>query len=98
MPADEVEANQWQEMLRDWRALPAWEIVVTVPTLVMARQHFGLAVAAAAHRPGRGGSDAARGQDPLHQFGWRHAPASVRDHRARCWDSNESSSRARWQQ
>jgi hypothetical protein len=35
MPADEVEANQWQEMLRDWRALPAWEIVVTVLTLVM---------------------------------------------------------------
>jgi hypothetical protein len=55
MPADQVEANQWQGMLRDWRALPAWEIVVTVLTLVMVRQHLGLAVAAAAHRPGRRG-------------------------------------------
>src|ERR1035437_7257916 len=43
MPADQVEANQWQGMLRDWRALPAWEIVVTVLTLVMVRQHLGLA-------------------------------------------------------
>ena len=47
MPTDQVETNQWQEMLQDRRALPAWEIVVTVPTLVMARQHLGLAVAVA---------------------------------------------------
>jgi len=69
MPADQVQANQWQEMLRDWRALPVWEIVVTVLTLVMVRQHLGLAVTAAAHRPGRSGSDAACGQDPVHQLG-----------------------------
>jgi hypothetical protein len=24
MPADQVEANEWQGMLRDWRALLAW--------------------------------------------------------------------------
>ena len=47
MPADQVEANEWQEMLRDWRALLAWEIVVTVLTLVMVRQHLGLAVSVA---------------------------------------------------
>jgi len=47
MPADHVEANQWQAMLRDWRALLAWEIVVTVLTVVMARHHLGLALAAA---------------------------------------------------
>jgi hypothetical protein len=47
MPADQVEAKQWQAMLRDWRALLAWEIVVTVLTVVMARQHLGLAVAVA---------------------------------------------------
>jgi hypothetical protein len=47
MPADQVEANQWQEMLQDWRALLAWEIVVTVLTLVMVRQHLGLAVSVA---------------------------------------------------
>jgi hypothetical protein len=47
MPADHVEASQWQAMLRDWRALLAWEIVVTVLTVVMARQHLGLALAAA---------------------------------------------------
>ena len=35
MPADQVEANQWQGMLRDWRALLAWEIVVTVLTVIM---------------------------------------------------------------
>jgi len=44
MPADQVEANRWQEMLRDWRALLVWEIVVTVLTVVMVRQHRGLAV------------------------------------------------------
>jgi hypothetical protein len=47
MPADQVEANQWQGMLRDWPALLVWEIVVTVLTVVMARQHLGLAVAVA---------------------------------------------------
>jgi asparagine N-glycosylation enzyme membrane subunit Stt3 len=47
MPADHVEANQWQGMLRDWRALLVWEIVVTVLTLVMVRQHLGLAVTVA---------------------------------------------------
>ncbi len=47
MPADQVEANQWQAMLRDWRALLVWEIVVTVLTLVMVRQHLGLAVSVA---------------------------------------------------
>jgi hypothetical protein len=47
MPADEVEANQWQAMMRDWRTLPAWEIVVTVLSVVMARQHLGLAVTVA---------------------------------------------------
>ena len=47
MPADQVEANQWQAMLRDWRALLVWEIVVTVLTVVMARQHLGLAVTVA---------------------------------------------------
>ena len=47
MPADQVEANQWQGMLRDWRALLVWEIVVTVLTLVMVRQHLGLAVSVA---------------------------------------------------
>jgi hypothetical protein len=47
MPADQVEANQWQGMLRDWRALLVWEIVVTVLTLVMARPHLGLAVSVA---------------------------------------------------
>ena len=34
-------------MLRDWRALLVWEIVVTVLTLVMVRQHLGLAVSVA---------------------------------------------------
>ena len=68
-PADQVEANQWEAMVRGWRLLLAWEIVVTVLTLVTVRQHRGLAVTAAAHRPGRDGSDAARGQDPLHQLG-----------------------------
>ena len=48
MPADQVEANQWQGMLRDWRALLVWEIVVTVLTVVMVRQHVGLAVSVAA--------------------------------------------------
>jgi hypothetical protein len=33
-------------MLRDWRALLAREIVVTVLTEVTARQHLGLALAA----------------------------------------------------
>src|SRR5665811_379514 len=47
MPADQVEANQWQGMLRDWRTLLVWEIVVTVLTLVMVRQHLGLAVSVA---------------------------------------------------
>jgi hypothetical protein len=47
MPADQVEANQWQGMLRDWRALLVWEIVVTVLTVVMVRQHLGLAVSVA---------------------------------------------------
>ena len=47
MPADQVEANEWQGMLRDWRALLVWEIVVTVLTLVMVRQHLGLAVSVA---------------------------------------------------
>jgi len=47
MPADQVEANEWQGMLRDWRALLAWEIVVTVLTVVMVRQHLGLAVTVA---------------------------------------------------
>ena len=47
MPADQVEANQLQGMLRDWRALLVWEIVVTVLTLVMVRQHLGLAVSVA---------------------------------------------------
>jgi ABC-type histidine transport system ATPase subunit len=47
MPADQVQANQWQGMLRDWRALLVWEIVVTVLTLVMIRQHLGLAVSVA---------------------------------------------------
>jgi hypothetical protein len=47
MPADQVEANQWQAMLRDWRASLAWEIVVTVLTVVMVRQHLGLAVTVA---------------------------------------------------
>jgi len=47
MPADHVEANQWQAMLRDWRALLAWEIVVTVLTVVMVRQHLALAVSVA---------------------------------------------------
>jgi hypothetical protein len=46
-PADQVEANQWEEMVRGWRLLLAWEIVVTVLTLVMAGQHLGLAVAVA---------------------------------------------------
>jgi hypothetical protein len=69
MPTDQVETNQWQEMLQDRRALPAWEIVVTVLTLMTVRQHRGLAVTTAAHRPGRDSSDAARGQDPLHQLG-----------------------------
>jgi hypothetical protein len=43
MPANQVEANEWQAMMRDWRTLLAWEIVVTVLTVVMARQHLGLA-------------------------------------------------------
>jgi len=47
MPADQVEANEWQGMLRDWRALLAWEIVVTVLTVVMVRQHLGLAITVA---------------------------------------------------
>src|SRR5450631_228477 len=47
MPADQVEANQWQEMLRGWRALLAWEIVVTVMTVVMVRHHLGLAITVA---------------------------------------------------
>ena len=47
MPADHVEANQWQAMLRDWRALLVWEIVVTVLTVVMVRQHLALAVSVA---------------------------------------------------
>jgi hypothetical protein len=47
MPADQVEANEWQGMLRDWRALLAWEIVVTVLSVVMVRQHLGLAVTVA---------------------------------------------------
>ena len=47
MPADQVETNQWQAMLPDWRTLLAWEIVVTVLTLVMVRQHLGLAVSVA---------------------------------------------------
>jgi hypothetical protein len=46
MPADQVETNQWQAMLPGWRTLLAWEIVVTVLTVVMARQHLGLALAA----------------------------------------------------
>jgi len=47
MPAEQVEANEWQGMFRDWRALLAWEIVVTVLTVVMVRQHLGLAVTVA---------------------------------------------------
>jgi hypothetical protein len=47
MPADQVEANEWQGMFRDWRALLAWEIGVTVLTVVMVRQHLGLAVTVA---------------------------------------------------
>ena len=47
MPADQVETNQWQAMLPGWRTLLAWEIVVTVLTVVMARQHLGLAIAVA---------------------------------------------------
>jgi hypothetical protein len=47
MPADHVEANQWQAILRDWRTLLAWEIVVTVLTVVMVRQHLALAIAVA---------------------------------------------------
>jgi hypothetical protein len=47
MPADQVEANEWQGIFRDWRALLAWEIVVTVLTVVMVRQHLGLAVTVA---------------------------------------------------
>jgi hypothetical protein len=47
MPADHVEVSEWQEMLRDWRVLVAWEIVVTVLTLVMVRQNLGLAVSVA---------------------------------------------------
>jgi hypothetical protein len=47
MPADHVEANQWQAMMRDWRGLLAWEIVVAVLSVIMARQHLGLAIAVA---------------------------------------------------
>jgi hypothetical protein len=47
MPADQDEAKQWQAILRDWRTLLAWEIVVTVLTVVMARHHLGLALTAA---------------------------------------------------
>ena len=47
MPADQVETNQWQAMLPDWRTLLAWEIVATVLTVVMVRQHLALAVSVA---------------------------------------------------
>ena len=44
---DQVDATQWEAMVRGWRLLLAWEIVVTVLTVVMARQHLGLAIAVA---------------------------------------------------
>jgi hypothetical protein len=47
MPVDHIEGNDWREILRDWRALLVWEIVVTVLTLWMVRQHLGLAVSVA---------------------------------------------------
>ena len=47
MPADHVEASEWRAMLREWRALLFWEIVVTVLTLVMVRHNLGLAVSVA---------------------------------------------------
>ena len=47
MPADPIEGNQWEAMLRDWRALLIWEVVVTILTVVMVRQHLGLAVSVA---------------------------------------------------
>jgi hypothetical protein len=46
-PADQVDAKRWQAMVRSWRLLLAWEIVVTSLTVVMARQHLGLAVSVA---------------------------------------------------
>jgi hypothetical protein len=48
IPADHVEANEWQAILRDCRTLLAWELVVTVLTMATVRQHLALAVAAAA--------------------------------------------------
>jgi len=47
MPADHVEASEWPAMLREWRALLFWEIVVTVLTPVMVRHNLGLAVSVA---------------------------------------------------
>ena len=47
MPADQVETNQWQATLPDWRTLLVWEIVATVLTVVMVRQHLALAVSVA---------------------------------------------------
>ena len=47
LPADHVDATQSEAMVRSWRGLLAWEIVVAVLTVVMARQHLGLAMAVA---------------------------------------------------
>jgi hypothetical protein len=47
MPANHLDASQWEAMVRGWRALLAWEIVVAVLTVVTARQHLGLAIAVA---------------------------------------------------
>ena len=44
MGADPVADNQRQTMLRGWRRLLAWEIAVTVLTVVMTRQDLALAV------------------------------------------------------
>jgi len=59
--------------------LIAWEMVVTVLTVVMVRQHLGLAVTVAVIDLASGPDPAGR-QGPVHQPGRRDAPTSVRDH------------------